>query len=144
MSSRRHITDLSREEIEDWAVSSEQKPYRAIQLFQWLYLQKALSWDMMTNISKKVRHVLKETFLLRSVQIVTEKAATDGTVKFLQRLTDGYHIESVLLRHEKHNTVCISTQVGCAMGCRFCLTAGMGLKRNLTAGEMVEQVLNAF
>ena len=69
--------------------------------------------------------------------------ATDGTVKMLQELADGHRIESVLLNHGDHFTVCISTQVGCAMGCKFCLTAKMGLKRNLTPGEIVEQVLNA-
>ncbi|MCP4752876.1 MAG: 23S rRNA (adenine(2503)-C(2))-methyltransferase RlmN, partial [Proteobacteria bacterium] len=99
--------------------------------------------EEMSNISKKFRRKMADDFSLGSIPIVDKTSAPDGTVKLLQELHDGHRIESVLLRHDDHNTVCISTQVGCAMACRFCLTARMGLKRNLTPGEIVEQVLNA-
>ncbi len=137
------ITDLTEEDFRDWAVRNGQKPYRAVQLFNSLYLHRAGSWDEMTTISKEFRRKIADSFSLGTIPIVDKKMAADGTIKFLQELEDGNGIESVLLQHDNHYTVCISTQVGCAMACRFCLTAKMGLKRNLTPGEIVEQVLNA-
>ena len=136
------ITDFTQEELAEWAVSAGEKPYRAIQLFQWLYFHKVESWDEMTNISNQFRQKISKQFSLKQIPIIDQKKAPDGTIKILQELDDGNRIESVLLKHENHHTVCISTQVGCAMGCKFCLTAGMGLKRNLTPGEIVQQVLN--
>ncbi|MBU2513952.1 23S rRNA (adenine(2503)-C(2))-methyltransferase RlmN [bacterium] len=138
------ITDLTQQELSDWAISVGQKPFRAIQLFQWLYLHKVDSWEKMTNLSIKFRAILEKSFNINRIKIIDRKTAPDGTVKILQELEDGYTIESVLLIHDDHYTVCISTQVGCAMACKFCLTAGMGLKRNLSAGEIVEQVLNLY
>ncbi len=131
-------------ELSDWAVSAGEKKFRAQQLYQWLYLHKADSWESMSNLSKKFRELLAKSFRLERIKIVNQQSASDGTIKILQQLEDGQEIESVLLVHDDHYTVCISTQVGCAMGCKFCLTAGMGLKRNLTAGEIVEQVLNLW
>ncbi len=136
------ITDFTREELADWAVSIGQKPFRAVQLFQWLYLHKINTWDEMFNLSKSFRSKLAQSFSLDRIPVIGQKTAADGTVKILQELNDGYCIESVLLPHNDHYTVCISTQVGCAMACRFCMTADMGLKRNLTAGEIVDQVFN--
>jgi len=138
------ITDFTKDELAEWAVSKGQKPFRSAQVYQWLYLHKAETWEKMSNLSKSFRLLLAENFKLDRIQIVSRQSAPDGTVKILQRLDDGYEIESVLLVHDDHYTVCISTQVGCAMGCKFCLTAGMGLKRNLTAGEIVDQVLNLW
>lgn len=137
------ITDQSEVDLREWAVTQGEKPFRAVQLFQWLYLHRVLDWDEMTNISKKFLKKASRQFSLQRIPIVHKKVAPDGTVKMLQELDDGHRIESVLLNHGDHFTVCISTQVGCAMGCKFCLTARMGLKRNLTPGEIVEQVLNA-
>lgn len=125
-------------------MSVGQKPFRATQLFQWLYLHRADSWDLMSNLSQAFRQLLAKSFRIERIRIVNRQTAADGTIKILQCLDDGYEIESVLLQHEDHHTVCISTQVGCAMGCKFCLTAGMGLKRNLTVGEIVDQVLNLY
>ena len=138
------ITDFTMDELSDWAVSAGQKKFRAQQLFQWLYLHKADSFESMSNLSKKFRELLVGTFRIERIKIVNRQTAPDGTIKILQQLDDEQEIESVLLAHDDHYTVCISTQVGCAMGCKFCLTAGMGLKRNLTAGEIVEQVLNLW
>lgn len=138
------ITDFTKEELAEWAVTIGQKPFRSVQLFQWLYLHKAQSWDEMTNLSKSFRNKLSQSFRIDRIKIIKKQQADDGTIKILQQLNDGYEVESVLLVHDDHYTVCISTQVGCAMGCKFCLTAGMGLKRNLSAGEIVEQVLNLW
>lgn len=136
------ITDYSREELAEWATGVGQKPYRSKQLFQWLYLHRADSWEKMNNLSKQFRNLLARDFKIDRIRIVDQKKADDGTIKILQELEDGHRIESVLLKHDDHFTVCISTQVGCAMACKFCLTGGMGLKRNLSSGEIVEQVLN--
>ena len=120
------------------------KPFRAKQLFQWIHLHRVQSWDRMTNLSKSFRREIAQIFSLDRIAIVNCKTAPDGTVKFLQMLADGNHIESVLMDHGDHRTLCISTQVGCAMACKFCLTGSMGLKRNLSSGEIVDQVLNGY
>ena len=138
------ISDFTREELSVWAISVGQKPFRATQLFQWLYMHRVTNWEEMSNLSKSFRNLLPRHFRIDRILIVDRQQASDGTIKILQRLEDGLEIESVLLKHEDHYTICISTQVGCAMGCKFCLTAAMGLKRNLTAGEIVEQVLNLW
>ncbi len=137
------ITDQSEVDLRRWAETNGEKPFRAVQLFQWLYLHRVTEWEEMTNISQKVLKKAARRFSLKRISIIEKQVATDGTIKMLQELDDGHHIESVLLNHGDHYTVCISTQVGCAMGCKFCLTARMGLQRNLTPGEIVDQVLNA-
>ncbi len=98
----------------------------------------------MTNLSKKFREQLSQSFSIDRIKIIDIKQAPDGTTKILQELADKKTIESVLLVHDDHYTVCISTQVGCAMSCKFCMTAKMGLVRNLSSGEIVEQVLNLY
>jgi len=138
------ITDLTEEDLKEWLIKRGHKPYRATQLFQWLYLHRASSWEDMSNISKKFVQEISNHFSISSLPIIKKTEADDGTVKYLQQLDDGHGVESVLLKHDDYYTVCISTQVGCAMACRFCLTATMGLVRDLSAGEIVEQVLNAY
>ena len=138
------ITDLTEADLKEWLIERGHKPYRATQLFQWLYLHRVDSWHLMSNISQKFIEEISEAFSFPNLPIVNKSEADDGTVKFLQQLADGKWVESVLLKHENHYTVCISTQVGCGMACRFCLTATMGLIRDLSAGEIVEQVLNAY
>ncbi len=114
------ITSFTAEELSEWAVSVGLKPYRAKQIYQWLYSHKVSSFDEMTNISKKFRQRISKTFILKLIPIIDKKTAPDGTIKILQELQDGHKIESVLLKHDDHYTVCISTQVGCAMACKFC------------------------
>ena len=140
---RRKITDLTRDDFIQWISEHGEKPFRANQIFQWVYLHKIKEWDEMQNVSKKIRQKLANEFSLETIPIIEKTVAPDGTIKFLQELKDGHKIESVLLKQEDRYTVCISTQVGCAMACKFCLTATMGFKRNLTPGEIVDQVLNA-
>ena len=138
------ISDLTKEELRQWAIHAGEKPFRANQLFTWFFAKKESSLEGMSNLSKSFKEKVAKHFDLEPIQIDKKIVATDGTIKFGQRLSDGRLIESVLLRHDDHNTLCISTQVGCAMACRFCLTATMGLVRNLTPGEIVDQVINAY
>ena len=118
-----------------------EKPFRAVQLFSWLHEKMASSYDEMTNLSKELRKKLEMKYPL--VTLREEKhliSKIDGTEKFLFSLDDGNVIESVLMRYHHGNSVCISSQVGCAMGCAFCASTKNGLVRSLTASEMLEQV----
>lgn len=121
-----------------------EKPFRATQIFEWLYQKRCMSFEEMSNLSKDFRQKLAESFSIALPQLVQSQTAPDGTIKFLSQLADGERIETVILRHHDHNTVCLSTQVGCGMGCKFCLTASMGLKRDLEPGEIIAQVLLAY
>ena len=114
--------------------------YRGRQLAHWLYAQHAFSWDAMTNLPQALRQTLAGTWDVRGLEVADRLVADDGTRKFLFRLRDGQTVESVIIPMENHATFCISSQVGCAMACRFCATARGGLVRNLSAGEIVEQV----
>lgn len=138
------ITDLTAEELTHWTVGNGHKPFRARQLFQWIYLHRVRSWEEMSNLSKSFRREVAQSFSLDRIAIVDCEKAADGTLKLLQELGDGNLVESVLMDHGDHRTLCLSTQVGCAMACRFCLTGGMGFGRNLSTGEIVDQVLNAY
>ncbi len=125
--------------LHDW----QQPAYRARQVWEWLYVHKVTSLDAMQNLPKTLRSQLSDTFQLGTLQPVTELRSRDGqTVKRLWRLPDGQTIESVLMEYDgERRTACISTQVGCAMGCVFCATGQMGFARHLSVGEIVEQVL---
>ena len=129
-------------------------PFRAKQIFEWLYKKNATSFDEMLNLPKDLRANLAQEFYLDPLKCVKFEQSADGSIKYLFELKDGLRIESVLLpmkeeqaneqgkisRHARY-TVCVSSQVGCKMGCAFCLTAKGGLVRNLTAGEIVGQIL---
>jgi 23S rRNA (adenine2503-C2)-methyltransferase len=115
--------------------------YRAHQLADWLNARGALNWDAMSNVPRKLREDLADRYDLTGLEPEERQVSTDGTRKFLFRLRDGATVESVIIPMEDHATFCISTQVGCAMACRFCATARGGLVRNLEAGEILEQVL---
>ena len=122
-----------------------EKPYRARQLFNWLYERNVQSFDEMTNFSKELRNELSSKFILSPLQLEERRVSQiDGTEKFLFKTADGHFIESVLLKNEGtadgRLTVCISSQVGCAMGCRFCETAKIGFKRNLDTAEILDQL----
>jgi 23S rRNA (adenine2503-C2)-methyltransferase len=116
--------------------------YRARQVLKWVY-KGVNDFEAMTDISRTFRQELARRFRLGDLEIEQEQASRDGSRKFLLALKDGQGVESVLIPEEGHYTLCLSTQVGCAMGCRFCATARRGLMRNLTAGEMVNQILAA-
>ncbi|MFP4446592.1 MAG: 23S rRNA (adenine(2503)-C(2))-methyltransferase RlmN [Desulfosudaceae bacterium] len=134
------IKDLSRQELADWLAARDIAPYRADQIMQWIYQHQVDDFARMTNISKAIRPVLAEHFTIDRLKIRDTRIAADQTQKFLFELADGRHIESVLIPEEGHATLCVSTQVGCAQGCRFCLTAARGFIRNLRPGEIIAQV----
>lgn len=120
-----------------------QPAYRARQLFSWLYKPGIISFSQMTDLSKDLRAVLEEKAYFSSLKPIREEKSRDGAIKYGFELQDGTMIESVLIPEEERLTLCVSSQAGCAMGCRFCLTGSMGFKRNLTPAEIVNQVLAA-
>lgn len=117
--------------------------YRAKQILQWVYERGASSWDEMTNLSKVLRERLAERFVIYSSEVVRRAASTDGTVKLLLRWPDGATSECVMIPTDKQKTACVSSQVGCPVGCRFCASGLDGLQRNLTTGQIIEQALYA-
>ena len=134
------IKELSQEQLASWLKDNEIEPYRSAQILKWIYPRQADSFDIMTDLSKEVRKLLSLTFSIKRLEKVTVKKSQDGSMKYLFRLQDGNHIESVLIPEKDHYTLCISSQVGCAQGCSFCLTAKEGFTRNLSKDEIVSQV----
>ena len=125
---------------EDFALRGLQK-FRAAQVYRWLHQRGATSFDEMTDLSKDLRVALKESFEIRNTEIAIRRVSKiDGTKKYLFRLNDGEMIESVLMKYKHGYSICISTQVGCRMGCRFCASAIAGFVRNLTPAEMRLQI----
>ena len=138
-----NVKDLSKEQFTSYLKERGQPSYRAAQVWQWLYQKRAVSFDEMSNLSGALRRQLAADFSISRPRGARQSESRDGTVKFLFELADGETIESVLIPEAKRLTLCISTQVGCGFGCAFCATALMGLKRNLRASEIVDQVLEA-
>ncbi|MBS4189175.1 23S rRNA (adenine(2503)-C(2))-methyltransferase RlmN [Bacillus sp. FJAT-49705] len=135
------IYSLQLNELKDWLVEMNEKAFRAEQIFDWLYTKRISSFDEMTNLSKGLRELLEKSFSLTTLKTLIQQQSSDGTIKFLFELHDGFSIETVLMRHEYGNSVCVTTQVGCRIGCTFCASTLGGLKRNLEAGEIVAQVV---
>ena len=135
------ITSMDLAELTAFMTSIGEKPFRASQIYQWMHVRHVSSWDEMTNLSKALREKLKEQAELTVLEPVTiQISKLDGTKKYLFRLPDGNMIESVLMRYKHGNSVCISSQAGCRMGCRFCASTLDGLVRGLTPAEMLEQI----
>lgn len=118
-----------------------EKPFRAEQIFKWLFVDKVKSFDEMTNLSLDLRNKLKENYDICNHEIERKLESKDGTKKYLFGLPDGNAIETVLMQYKYGKTVCVSTQIGCKMGCKFCASTGIPFIRNLSAGEIVEQVV---
>lgn len=135
------IKSLSLPELEAWVVSVGEKKFRAKQLYQWMHVKLADSVEAMGNIPGSLKEKIKNecTYTVLE-QAACQVSAQDGTRKYLFRLADGNMVESVLMRYKHGNSVCISSQVGCRMGCRFCASTLDGLVRNLTPAEMLEQI----
>ena len=136
-----NIKDLTVSEFAEYLAVAKQPAYRAKQIWQWLFREHAAEFAAMTNLPAELRAALARDFTIGRLAILRRHESRDGTVKFLFGLTDGKSIESVLIPEKNRLTICISTQVGCAYGCAFCATGLLGFKRNLTCGEIVEQVL---
>ncbi len=137
---RRDLAELDRVSLEAELEERGQERFRARQIFGWIYRRGVTNIDAMTDLPRGLRASLASDFILTTPEIVARERSSDGTEKFLLRLTDGRQIESVFIPDTPAMTFCISTQVGCAMACAFCLTGKMGLVRNLTAGEIAGQV----
>lgn len=135
------LRNLSLQELKQFITSFGKERYRTTQILRWLYREGVHSIDEMTNLSKKFRQELKEISTLSSLHPVHVEEARDGTKKFLFQLSDGNYIESVLIPDKSRLTLCLSTQVGCALGCRFCLTGKRGWKRDLLVSEILNQIL---
>ncbi|WP_312684357.1 23S rRNA (adenine(2503)-C(2))-methyltransferase RlmN [Mammaliicoccus sciuri] len=138
---RPSIYSLQLGELEDWLIDQSEPKFRAKQIFDWLYVKRVDAFSEMTNLSKELREKLVQSFEITTLEVAVKQESKDGTIKFLFELQDGYTIETVLMRHEYGNSVCVTTQVGCRIGCTFCASSIGGLKRNLQAGEIVAQVL---
>ncbi len=136
------LPGATREEILQVVRTLGQPDYRAQQIAEWVYRKGARLYDEMTNLPLSLRQALPELLPLRRLEVVRAQQSADGTVKYLFALADGERVEAVFLPYDDRTSVCISSQVGCAAGCRFCATAQMGFTRNLTAGEMVDEVLS--
>ncbi|RKD24145.1 23S rRNA (adenine(2503)-C(2))-methyltransferase RlmN [Ammoniphilus oxalaticus] len=137
------IYDMRFEALQQWLESKGEKKFRAGQIFDWLYVKRVDQFEQMTNLSKSLRDLLQDHFTLAGLREITHQESADGTIKFLFSLHDGHAIETVIMRHNYGNSVCVTTQVGCRIGCTFCASTIGGLKRDLTAGEIVSQVLMA-
>ena len=140
-SERRAILDLTVAELTDWLRAEGQPGFRTKQIRKWLIQRRINSFEKMSDLPQKLRAPLEEDFRFSSCETVRHQVASDETEKLLLRLHDGELVECVLMRDPGRRTVCISTQVGCAMGCVFCASGLLGVKRNLTAAEIFEQVM---
>jgi 23S rRNA (adenine2503-C2)-methyltransferase len=136
-----NLLDFTLEEMEEFISFLGKEKFRARQIMKWLHQKGVASFDEMTTLSRDFRNKLAEISRIQRPQIVKIQKSKDGTKKALLSLEDGLFIESVLIPGKSHWTICISTQVGCAMGCEFCLTARQGFKRNLTPAEIVGQLI---
>lgn len=135
------IKSLTLEEMEEAVVQLGEKAFRGRQMYEWMHVKLARSIEDMTNLSKELRRKCEENFSYTSLKAVkTQESAIDGTKKFLFSLEDGNLVETVWMKYKHGNSVCISSQVGCRMGCRFCASALDGLERNLRPSEMLDQI----
>ena len=135
------IYDYTLNDLEEYLINLGLKPFRAKQIFKWLYEKRVDSFDQMSDISKDLKEQLNKDFIISSFKVVRKQESKDGTVKFLFELNDGALIESVLMVFDYGNSACLSSEVGCNMGCSFCASGLLKKQRNLTAGEIVLQAL---
>ncbi len=135
------ILTLSLDEIKDFLIKKGEKAFRAKQIYEWLWKKPVNSFEGMTNISKELRTLLNDNFIIQAVNVEDLQISKDKTIKIAFKLIDGALVEGVLIPSENRATACISTQVGCNLGCEFCATGKLGLKRNLSIGEIYHQLV---
>ena len=136
-----NVNDFTLNELEEYIVSLDEKKFHAKQIFKWIHKVGVTSFDEMTDISKSLRDKLKNNTYILNMEVITcQKSKKDGTMKFLIKLTDNCAIESVFMRYNHGNTLCVSTQVGCKMGCKFCASTKEGFERSLLASEIEGQI----
>ncbi|MCL2681055.1 MAG: 23S rRNA (adenine(2503)-C(2))-methyltransferase RlmN [Streptococcaceae bacterium] len=141
MENKESIYGLTREQLSEWAEANGEKKFRATQIWEWLYRQRVQSFEEMTNLSKDLISKLNEQFILNPLEQVVVQESADGTVKYLFVLPDKMMIETVLMRQPYGLSVCVTTQVGCNMGCTFCASGILKKERDVTAGEIVAQIM---
>ena len=137
----KNIKNYNLEELKQELISLEEKPYRAEQIFKWLYIDRVKEFDEMTNLSLELREKLKQNYTMCNFNIIKKQESQDGTKKYLFDVLDGNAIETVLMEYHHGKTICVSSQIGCKMGCKFCASTGVAFIRNLEAGEIVEQII---
>ncbi len=136
------LFNLTEDDLKAWMLEHQEKPFRASQVFQWIYARGITDWNLMTNLGQPLRIALSEQFKIFSLKLVETIDSTDGdTTKFLWELADGKYVESVLIRAPDRRTVCVSSQVGCAAKCAFCASGKGGFVRQLESAEILEQVI---
>ncbi len=140
---RTNLLDFDLAGLEALAVTLGHKPFHGRNLFKWMHKHGVTDFEAMTDLAKPLRQALAAGFEVRAPRVVLEQPSLDGTVKWVMELADGQHIETVYIPEDHRDTVCISSQVGCALACTFCSTARQGFNRNLTVGEIVGQVWHA-
>ena len=137
----KNIKDYDLSDLKEEMISIGEKAFRAEQIFKWLYVDKVKDFDEMTNLSLELREKLKENYTICNFKILKKLESKDGTKKYLFDVLDENAIESVLMEYHHGKTICVSSQIGCKMGCKFCASTGIPFIRNLTPGEIVEQIL---
>lgn len=138
---KKSIYGLTRTQLSDWFIEQGDKKFRAEQVWDWLYRKRVRSFDEMTNLKAATIELLKENFVITALKELVVQRSQDGTVKYLFELHDGQMIETVLMQHKYGKSVCVTTQVGCNMGCSFCASGLRKKQRDLTAGEIVSQIM---
>ena len=137
----KNIKDYNLDALKQEFISMGEKPFRAEQVFKWIYEANVTSFDEMTNLSLELREKLKQNYTLCIYNIIKKQESTDGTKKYLFDVLDGNAIETVLMSYHHGYSICVSSQIGCKMGCKFCASTGIKFIRSLTSGEIVEQIL---
>lgn len=137
----KNIKDYDLKELKEELTKIGEKPFRAEQIFKWLYQEKVKEFGEMTNISLELRKKLEENYTICNYKILKKQESKDGTIKYLFDVLDGNAIETVLMSYHHGYSICVSSQIGCKMGCKFCASTGINFVRDLTSGEIVEQIL---
>lgn len=138
---KRSIYDITLQELTDWLVERGEKKFRAKQIWDWIYRKRVNEFSEMRNLNKSAINLLEQQFTIHSMTEELRQESADGTVKFLFKLHDGQLIETVLMTHHYGLSVCVTTQVGCNIGCTFCASGILSKDRDLTTGEIVEQIM---
>jgi len=138
---KRSIYSLTLEDWEDFVQTNKEPKFRAAQIFDWLYVKQVQSMDEMLNVPKRLKELVANVFDFTTFEVAKHQQSSDGTHKFLFRLTDGNTIETVLMKQSYGLSICVTTQIGCRIGCSFCASTIGGLVRNLEAGEIIAQVI---
>lgn len=139
---KQSIYNLTFEQLQNWLVEHEQKKFRAEQVWDWVYRKRITRFSDMKNVNKGCIKLLEEHFTFQTLEQSVKQTSADGTIKFLFKLYDGHFIETVLMRHHYGLSVCVTTQVGCNIGCSFCASGLLKKSRDLTTGEIVEQIMS--